>query len=357
MSDPTPPERREQRPSPVIGYLLAVADDAAPPPAGWETLLDALGAHSVTIEADPPDGCWLKLRAGRRGPAQAKAIVATAIEQGYATVRLGVAPTPGVARLAAQHGTSAITNLTTAAVAAFLAPLPVEATGIDAATATRLAHVGLRTLGTIADLPRGSLPDYLGPLGPALEALARGEDRRPLVPTRPPLVLSARRDLDFALDDHTALATLVERVIAPLAATLRRRGLGATRATLGLIVASGAEIAARVALGQPLADGGRIARHLLATLPPPTDERGEESSGIVAVVVTLAAPHPPIGRQASFFDVPQGQHGEFARGVTELRRRANGTIGHLRASDLAHALPERRYQLVPLAPVEGVAED
>src|SRR5438045_3827399 len=85
------------------------------------------------------------------------------------------------------------------------------------------------------------------PPGPAL--LARGEDDRPLVPLRPPFVLAARRELDFALDDRAQLAALVGDLLAPLLAQLRHRGLGATLATLTLW-AVGAQVRE---IGAPLA--------------------------------------------------------------------------------------------------------
>jgi len=140
---------------------------------------------------------------------RAVAVLTTAHEWGHAASRLGVAPTPGVARLAAQRGSRELTLLIEDGTAtAFLRPLGLGAVGLDAATADRLALVGLRTLGDVAALPRGALGDHLGPGGPALEALARGEDDRPLVPTHPPLVLTARRELDWALDDRAQLTRL-----------------------------------------------------------------------------------------------------------------------------------------------------
>jgi hypothetical protein len=58
-------------PTPAVGYLLLGAAD--PPPveggatdtADLAALLDALGAHSPTIEPDSPRGCWLDLRGGK----------------------------------------------------------------------------------------------------------------------------------------------------------------------------------------------------------------------------------------------------------------------------------------------------
>ncbi len=310
----------------------------------WPALLDALGAHSPTVEPEPPAGCWLDLRGGRRGlspPKAGAAILGTVRDWGYGEARLGIAPTPGVARLAAWHGAESVTILAPPDVAAFLAPLPIAATGLPADLADRLALVGLRRLGDLAALPRGALGDYLGPAAPALEALARGEDDRPLRPTRPPLVLTARRELDWALDDHAQLATIATRLLAPLLATLRRQGLGTTRATLTLYGERG-EVNATARTARPTTDGDLLLRLLLAALP--NDGAGER--GITAVATTLISPRPFAGQQASFFDVPQGRRGLLALGVAETQRRAGGDLGHLHPADLAHPLPERRYRFV-----------
>ncbi len=336
-----------QRPLPRIGYLHfgSPAD-----PASWTTLLDALGRHTPTLEPDPPDGCWLDARAGRRGGATsasaASPALATARDWGYPTARLGIAPTPGVARLAAVHGLANPTVLDPHAVAAFLAPLAIDCLGFDGDTVARLRLVGLHTLGSIAALPRGALGDYLGAAGPALEALARGEDDRPLVPIRPPLVLTAGRDLDFALDDRAQLAALVERLLAPLLARLQQQGLGATRAALTLRTGAG-DVAAAVPLAAPTVAAPAILGPLLAVLPAPApDETAEDvGGGVIGVTVTLTAPRTLVGRQASFFDVPQGQRGRLALGVREARRRGDGHLGYLRLVDPAHPLSERRYIL------------
>ncbi len=339
---------------PVVGYLLFAAADVPEPAA----LLDALGAHSPTVEPDLPYGCWLDLRGGKRGPTieqRAAAVVATAREWGYIASRLGVAPTPGVARLAAQRGSQELTLLSeTGTVTAFLGPLTLEAVGLDATTADHLALVGLRTLGDVAALPRGALGDHLGPGGPALEALARGEDDRPLVSTRPPLVLTARRELDWALDDRAQLVALIDDLLGPLLAHLRRQGLGATRATLTFGTGAGQSTIIPVALAAPTTRVIALRDTLLATLPPDHDTR-DGVAGISTVAVALSAPRPVLGRQTSFFDVPQGRAGLLQRGVTEARRRSDAPLGHLRLVDPGHPLPEQRYALEELPP-DGAAE-
>lgn len=334
--------------SPTIGYLrygpmLAVEDW----PGRHTELLEALARHAPTLEPDLADGCWLDLRGGgRRAPAPAalaSALLATAREEGCTLARLGVAPTPGVARLAALHGPDEPTVLEAGSVAAFLGPLPIGALGVEEAVLERLALVGLHTLGHIAALPRGALGDYLGAAGLPIEALARGEDDRPLTRLRPPLVLRARRDLDYTLTDRAQLIALLESLLAPLLAALRHRGLGATRATLTLCAAGGRPAAVTVPLASATTALPAVLGPLLAALPDPAADEDGDARGLAAIEVALSAPRPLVGRQGSIFDVPQGQRARLAAGVVEARRRCDGQLGYLRPADPTHALPERRY--------------
>ncbi len=341
--------------APVIGYVLW-GTEAAPTGAGTTApaaFLDALGAHSPAVEPDPPVGCWLDLRAGRRAPAlaaRAAAILTTARNWGYPSARLGVAPTPGVARLAAWRGPGdTMLLLRSADVGTFLAPLALDGVGLGPDQVAILALVGLRTLGDVATLRRGALGDYLGPAGPALVALARGEDGRPLIPSRPPLVLTARRELDWALDDRAQLARRLDALLAPLLARLRRQGLGVTRATLALGGGRGKPGRYTLTLAHPATAAGPVCAGLLALLPEAGAAEADEAAGITAVSVELVAPRPLLGRQASFFDVPQGRAGLLHAGLREARRRGDAALGHLRPVDPAHPLPERRYTLAALA--------
>lgn len=207
-------------------------------------------------------------------------------------------------------------------------------------------------VGYLAALPPGALGDHLGPPGPPLEALARGIDDRPLVPARPSLVLAARRDLDWPLDDRARLAALLDL----LAVALRRQGLGATRATLTRTYAGrrrDREETLAVPLGQPTTDVAHVRRLLLAAWPAEGDDPDADDAApppaLVALAVALTVPRPLAGRRPSFFDLPTGRHARLAAGIAEAGRRAMDGLGYLRPRDPAHPLPERRYELRPAA--------
>lgn len=343
----------------TIGYLWPGACAQPNSPAGTpETALDdLLSQHTPVLEPDPPAGYFLDLTAtGRYAPpiaTRALAVLEDALDAGYATARLGVAPTPGVARLAAHYGPENPLLLAAPNVASFLAPLPVSAIVAGEDDLARLHLVGLRTLGDLQALPRGALGDYLGPAALSLEAVARGEDARTLNATRAPVVISAARELDYTLADRDRLAHLLDHLLRAPLATLRRQGLGVTQVTLALNRLDGATTTFTASLARPTTDARTLREALQVKLALPdglaSDDEGElqPGAGVTGVRVTLAAPRPLEGRQGSLFDAPSARERLLHAGVIEARRRASARLGHLHAADRTNVLPERRYALGP----------
>lgn len=351
----------------AIGYLLPSSGDDPPPDLARCCDLLAERAPLVEPDAGAPgsagSGAWFALRDGKRAPAPATtgaALLAVLERHGFPGARVAFAPTPGVARLAARVATAPLTILTPDGVPGFLAPLPIEVLGLDADAADRLRLVGLHTLGALVALPRGALGDYLGPLGAAVEALARGEDGRPLLPRRPALVLRARRDLDWPLVDRAALAALLGRLVAVPLSQFAHQGLGVTRVVLRLTVGARTlravarlpipTIAAPVVLAALLASADDMLGSSLAARDGRDETDLDDAPGITAVALALTAPRPLPVKQASFFDVPQGRLALLHSGLAEARRRGDGMVGYLRPVDPAHPRPDRRYALDPEVP-------
>ncbi len=88
---------------------------------------------------------------------------------------------------------------------------------------------GLRTLGDLASLPPAELSARLGAEGPALQALARGEDRRPLVPLGPEERFEATLALEWPIEGLEPLSFVLGRLTEPVCAHLDRRGRAAAR--------------------------------------------------------------------------------------------------------------------------------
>ncbi|MDQ2833776.1 MAG: hypothetical protein M3Y50_08550 [Acidobacteriota bacterium] len=70
-------------------------------------------------------------------------------------------------------------------VKAFLLPLPVGCIpGVGKVTETRMAQIGIKTVGDVFTMEMSALEEHFGPCGSRLLELARGIDRNPVVSNR-----------------------------------------------------------------------------------------------------------------------------------------------------------------------------
>lgn len=134
-------------------------------------------------------------------------------------VRVGVADGAFGALLAAQqaHRRGAATVVVPPGEgAAFVAPHPVRAL-LEALEVPEVVDVwqrlGLRTLGHVAELPRGDVAARFGHPGVAAHRLASGLDLRPLAARHPAPELAVSRDLDPPVD-RVDRAAFVAKVLA-----------------------------------------------------------------------------------------------------------------------------------------------
>lgn len=174
-------------------------------------------------------------------PAVVLARLARAVESELrVTISIGLAPNRMLAKMAAERGKPrGFVVIGGTEAAAVLAPMPVGALpGIGPKAAERLAAQGFATLGALAALTPAEAAARLGAHGPELAALARGEDRRAVVPDR------AARSISAETTFETDLATVadLERVLWPLAeklsARLKAKGLAAAGVVLKLKTAA-----------------------------------------------------------------------------------------------------------------------
>jgi len=170
-----------------------------------------------------------------------------------ACLRIAVARTQSAARLL----TIGCPGLRVASgpVAAAVAPLPIDAlrafmddeVGRGGAIAARLKATaarldtfrrwGLTTLGDIAALPAADLSERMGQEGLALQQLARGVDRAPLVPDPGVPRFVQSMELEWPIDSLEPLSFVLARLLDPLSSALERadRGAAALRLDLRLV--------------------------------------------------------------------------------------------------------------------------
>jgi nucleotidyltransferase/DNA polymerase involved in DNA repair len=140
--------------------------------------------------------------------------------------RLGLAPGPFSARLAAAHARPG-RLLQVADARAFLAPLPSRVLPLDFEQLERLDLLGLRTLGAVAALGPRELESQLGREGRHAVLLARGLEPDPLTPWLPPMFTSAHRQFGEPVEDREALLFVARALCGDLADELGLRGAGA----------------------------------------------------------------------------------------------------------------------------------
>lgn len=171
------------------------------------------------------------------------ALRCTAADRGL-RVRVAIAGTCTAARLLARVGSrqTDVVVIESGTEAAALAPLPLHLlTNVsngsndpndsnvsnDPNVFDTLRRWGLRTLGELAALPPDAVAARLGQRGVAWQRLARGDDRRPLVPAVPEERYEQALDLAWPIDGLEPLSFVLGRLMEPLSAQLERRGRGA----------------------------------------------------------------------------------------------------------------------------------
>jgi protein ImuB len=104
---------------------------------------------------------------------------------------------------------------------------PVEQNDSARSAISAVKHWGVRTLGELAALPPADLVSRLGRPALKWQAIARGEDIRPLVPALPEERFESSLELDWPIEGLEPLSFVLTRLLEPLSTRLERRDRGA----------------------------------------------------------------------------------------------------------------------------------
>lgn len=146
------------------------------------------------------------------------------------TCSVGVTPNKLLAKIASElDKPDGLTVLTHADLAAQVWPLPVrKINGIGPKAAARLADLGLRKVGDIAQRERAFLVEHFGrAYGRWLHDAAHGIDDRPLATHGEPVSMSRETTFDrdlHAVRDRAELTRILDQLVAELATDLQRKG-------------------------------------------------------------------------------------------------------------------------------------
>jgi protein ImuB len=212
-----------------------------------------------------------------------------------------------------------------------------------------LKHWGLRTLGELAALPADDLAARLGRPGRIWQAMARGEDIRPLVPVLPEERFDASLELEWPIDGLEPLSFVLTRLLEPLSTRLEQRDRGAAVLHVQLRLVTKEAHARRLELPSPIRDvrtlrtlalldleshppeaavdgvtvtidptPGRVLQHTLFTRPHPTPD---QLSTLLARLGALMG-HDRVGAAAT---VDSYRPGAFEMKAFATEHRASGS--------------------------------
>ena len=219
--------------------------------------------------------------------------------------RAGIAGTSFAANVAAAHASEDGPPILVAPGddERFLAPFPARLLTRDADIRARLARFGLRTIGSVAELPRSAVVARFGDEGARLHARARGEETERFRPRRTPERMALGLPLDPPAEGLEAVRFVLRRLAAALADQLVARGQAAGIArivvTHDLAFArrgTSPELRLEQRLPEPTADPEAIERLLLARL-----EKAPPPAAVARLDLELAMVEAAAGQQLPLF--------------------------------------------------------
>lgn len=181
---------------------------------------------------------------------------------------LGVATNKLVAKVASDRDKpGGLTVVRPGEETSFLAPLPVRVLwGIGPVTATRLAEMGVNTVGELAQQPEDELRARFGRHGPDMARRARGIDARPVVTEHEAKSVSQETTFSRDLADPQALEEKLRKLSKGVARRLKRSELAAGTVAIKLRYADFTTLTRQMTLAVPTDDEGVIYRAALVLL-------------------------------------------------------------------------------------------
>jgi protein ImuB len=196
------------------------------------------------------------------------------------TTRVAVAPTAAAAWALAHHAPCICGD----DIAAKLAPLHVSALRLDPDTVRTLERLGLKTIGSLNDVPRLALARRFRGAEDILDALDRALDRKPEPLTAAPADSPPRAmlRLEEPATHPEAASQALERLIPDLVRQLQQRHLGARRLALHGYRVDGSIATASLATAIPSREPKHLQRLLADKAAALDPEFGFDAFALIA---------------------------------------------------------------------------
>lgn len=253
---------------------------------------------------------------------------------------IGVAERPFAARVLAERApTGEVARLRPGEERAFLAALPLRVLPIADEHREELALLGIRDVGTFADLDRGAVLDRFGRAVAAAHALARGEDAGEVRGVPPRRRIVAKRSWDDPITQSDQLVFALKSALDEVATELAREGLAALRLEARCEREDAPTVRVERLVLPPTADASALLRSIRWGLEELPDG---EISRVTGVRVEATEVETARGRQIGLFAADGANEEEAIAVARYLRSRlGQGAVVRAEVADPEARLAER----------------
>ncbi|MEO0545992.1 MAG: DNA polymerase Y family protein [Pseudomonadota bacterium] len=270
------------------------------------------------------------------------------------TARLAIAPTPAAAHALARYGADRTivpdADIKPDDATSLLAPLPVDALRLDGERVTLLRRLGLKTVHSVARVPRQALERRFRARSDAAHVQLRvdqmsGAIHEPLAPMRLPAPWRTHMPCPEPALDIAAIRFALTHLLEQLCARLEEAGLGAQGWRFTAYHADGGASSVSVRLSQ----AGRVQAHILRLFEDKL-ERIDPGYGIDAFVLEAGDCAPLAAPQTSMVHHGQEEDEALSVELCGLVDRLTNRFGErsiTRALPLRSHVPERAWRMVP----------
>jgi protein ImuB len=338
----------------VAAHLATAPADAGAQAALLARLARWCGRYTPIAAPDGTDGLFLDITGCAHlfgGEADMLADMTGRLEAFGFAVAAALADTPGAAWALAHYGGSGAIAAP-GGTARAIERLPVGALRLDRETAASLAHLGLRRIGDLYGIPRGSLAARFDRGTVLLLDRALGHAEEAIGNPRPPVTPRARIAFAEPIGTRADIDAALDYLLGELCPGLEDAGQGARRLELAFHRVDGTAQMLAIGTARPLRDAAALARLFRDRL-----DKVDPGFGIEAMALTAPAAEPLSPAQATL-----DERRDAADGMAALVERLGNRFGFervRRVAPLDSHLPDRAWRGLPadVAPVAGVGQD